>query len=175
MREANNTTHHWTGLKPNPADNFGFIYVIIDHTAGRMYIGRKQYWMSKRIKGCKSKITDKQSPKWKGSCWRESDWRVYKGSSPSFKEWQKKHPDHQYEYKIIRHCRSKGTLHYAEVEALVTSGSLWVRGSDGSHTFFNRQIPATRFRPPDFYDTERWYVEPGELKGAEDTDDTTNI
>ncbi len=159
MTSSTPKDHHWSGLSPRPDQYFGFVYVITDHTTGRLYIGKKQYWMSKRIKGCKTKISDRQSPKWKHCCWRVSDWKLYKGSSKSLAQWMEEHPDNHYEYSIIRQCRSKGTLHFAEVEALVRSGSLWIREEDGEHVFFNRQIPATRFRPPSFYGSEPWDVE----------------
>jgi len=156
------TEHHWIGCTPNPHDYFGFIYLITDLTSGRMYLGKRQYWSSRqRIKGCKSKVTDRQSPKWKPCCWSESDWRFYKGSSKSFAKWQEEHPNHEYEYRIIRECRCRGTLHYAEVEAQVKCGALTARDSDGEKIFFNRQIAACKFVPPIIYKDEWWLVDLG--------------
>lgn len=149
--------HHWIGPTPNPHDYFGFIYEITDETSGKKYIGKKQYWMAKRVSGCRAKVSDRQSKKWKPNCWRESDWRTYEGSSKTLKGWMKDHPDHKYSYRIIRQCRSRGTLHYAEVEALVKSGAIWrLQESTGDHLYFNRQIPATRFRPVAEYAEEYW-------------------
>ena len=145
---------HWVGLKANPHDYLGFIYMIVDENTCRKYIGRKNYWLKKQgVKGCKSAVADKSSPKWKAKCWKESPWREYKGSSPSFKKWQKQYPEHTYTYHIIRQCRNRSELHYAEVEELVSRGALWKMISDPSEgdydshfEYFNRQIPATKFR-----------------------------
>jgi len=154
------TDHHWIGVKPNPHEYFGFIYVITDVTAGRYYVGKKQYWAARRIKGCRSKVTDKRSSKWKSKCWSESDWRFYKGSSKNLQAWMEDHPTHQYEYRIVKQCRAKGTLHYSEIEALVRSGCLWIRSCEtGEPLFFNRQIPACKFRPQDFYGEEEWLID----------------
>lgn len=148
---------HWRGIKANPHDYLGFIYEIVDLTCGRKYVGRKQYWLVKNgtRKGCKNLVSDKRSDRWKPSCWVESDWRSYKGSSPSFTKWMKKFPDHEYSFNIVRQCYNKSELHYAEVEELVMRGALWKRinnlGStdgvaDSDYEYFNRQIPATKFR-----------------------------
>ena len=63
----------------------------------------------------------------------------------------KKFPDHTYSYHIIRQCRNKSELHYAEVEELVMRGVLRKRinpdgVADSDYEYFNRQVPATRFR-----------------------------
>jgi len=150
--------HHWIGCNPNPHDFFGFIYLITDMTSGKKYIGKRQYWASRpRVKGCKSKVTDKQSDKWKSCCWKEADWRLYSGSSKSLTKWMEEHPTHEYEFRILRQCRSRGSLHYAEIEAQVASGSLWKRDRDGK-IFFNRQISACKFVPPAHYEEEEWLI-----------------
>lgn len=66
-------------------------------------------------------------------------------------------PEHEYEFRIIKQCRSRGTLHYSEIEAMVRSGCIWRRRLDTAEPlFFNRQIPACKFRPPAFYGEEEW-------------------
>ena len=141
---------HWGGLKADPYHYLGFIYLIEDKTTGRSYVGRKQYWVAKQVKGCKSKTTDKRHPKWRGKCWKESNWRDYQGSSPSMKKWREGNPDNEYVHTILCQCYSKSELHYKEVEELVLRGVLWKKLPDGSdHEYFNRSIPATRFRVAD--------------------------
>jgi hypothetical protein len=147
---------HWGGLKANPHQHLGFIYLIEDVTAGRKYIGRKNYWLKKSgAKGCKTAIADKTSEKWKPSCWKESSWRTYKGSSPSFQKWQEKYPEHEYSYTILRQCRNRSEIHYGEVEELVLRGAMWktvvpIEGEedswDSNYEYFNRLIPSTKFR-----------------------------
>lgn len=127
------------------------MYEIVDETENRRYIGKKQYWFHKRIRGCKSiGTTDKRSDSFKEHCWKETDWKKYKGSSPSLREWMKKHKDHEYSYTIIKQCYSKSELAYAEVEMLVLSGAPWKKHPMGEgHLYFNIAIPAIKFRVQD--------------------------
>jgi len=146
---------HWVGLKADPYHYFGFIYIITDETTGRKYIGKKQYWSAKhRIKGCKSKVTDRQSKQWKCKCWKDHNWRDYKGSSPSLAKWMKDNPDNNYTYEIIKQCRSKGSLHYHELKMLWDMNVLTETFEDGEYVYFNRSIGAIKFRPPKFVEWE---------------------
>lgn len=147
---------HWEGLKADPYHYFGFVYLIEDLTIGRKYIGRKQYWMAMQRKGCKSRVTDRQGDKWKCRCWKESEWRTYKGSSPSLNKWMIQNPDNEYKYTIIKQCRSKGTLHYQELKELWKEDVLAIRHPDNPevYLYFNRSIGAIRFRPPEYRESE---------------------
>jgi hypothetical protein len=101
-------------------------------------------------RGCKSVVTDRASPKFKSQCWKESDWKTYIGSSKTFREFIKEEGEESFTFEIIRLCRSKSHLHYAEVEAMVEYAVLWKCDENGDHLAFNRQIPATRFRVKDY-------------------------
>ena len=139
---------HWQG-KPDPDNHLGFIYLIKDETAHKYYVGKKQFWLAKRAKGCKGSSTDKRSKDWKQKCWVESDWMNYKGSSPTLFKWMRQYPDNLYTYHILHQCYSKSELHYKEIEELVLRGVMWKRGEDGDYLYFNRSIPAIRFRVTD--------------------------
>ena len=123
--------------------------MIQDKTTNKYYIGKKQYWVTKRAKGCSHSSTDRRSDGWKQKCWVENDWHTYKGSSPTLRKWMKQHPTHEYEYHILFQCYSKSELHYKEIEELVLKGVMWKRGTDGDYLFFNRSIPGIRFRVSD--------------------------
>lgn len=144
---------HWEGLKADPYHYLGFIYRI-EHVDGGAYIGRRQYHYIKqpRKRGCKTLVTDKSSPKWKPSCWVESDWREYTGSSKKFNEFIEQEGKDKFRFEIIKQCHTKAHLHYAEVEALVEYGVLWKKNTEGRYIYFNRQIPATRFRVANYGD-----------------------
>jgi len=143
-KEATN----WCGLKPNSTKFFGFIYLITNKLTGRLYIGKKQYWMKKNIKGCKSVITDKQALNWKPECWRESDWRNYKGSSNDLTKDIREFGTDNFQFKIIKHCRSRGSLTYSEIAEQVLSGCLWRILADGVPLYYNKRIAAVKFKPP---------------------------
>jgi len=146
---------HWGGIQAEPDKFFGFLYLITHVKSGRMYIGKKQYYTAKqKVKGCKSKITDRQSPKWKLCCWKESDWRTYKGSSNSLAKFMKENPDDEFTYTIIRQCRSRGTLHYGELKELWKRDVLAAEQEDGSPLYWNLSIGAIKFRPPKIYKEE---------------------
>ena len=147
---------HWVGEDINPYHYFGFIYLITDKTSGRLYVGKKQLWSARRVmKGCKSKVTDRQSPKWKSCCWKEMPgWRKYKGSSKALDKWQKEYINNEYEYRILYQCRSKGTLHYRELKELWNRNVLTEKMDDGEYLYFNRSIGAIKFRPPAFFSEE---------------------
>lgn len=147
---------HWIGLKADTKDNFGFIYIIRDKTIGRAYIGKKQFWAKKpKTKGCKTAVADKGSPKWKHCCWKESDWRTYRGSSKSLAKHMKEFPDNDYEYEILYLCRSRGVLTYSETQEQWRRDVLGMKMTDGNtYRYWNRAIGAIKFRPPAFMSEE---------------------
>lgn len=139
---------HWVGQKANPHEFFGFIYVIEDQTTGKAYVGKKQYWVKKpRSKGCKTAVADKRSKRWKSSCWRESDWRTYSGSSKEWNKYLKEHPNHKVVFKILHQCPTRALLHYMEIQEMVDRRVLTTLLPDGSLKYFNMMIPAVKFRP----------------------------
>ena len=103
--------------------------------------------MKKNVKGCKSVITDKQG-NWKSKCWRESDWRTYKGSSNDLTKDIKELGPKAFEFRIIKHCRSRGSLTYSEIAEQVLSGCLWRLLTDGVPLYYNKRISAVKFKPP---------------------------
>ena len=139
-------------MKADTKNYLGFLYCITHSETGRMYVGKKQYFYIKqpRKKGCKSLISDKSSPRFKGSCWTENGWRDYTGSSKDFNKFLKTEGNDKFTFEIIRQCRSKSELHYGEVEEMVVRGVLWKKDADGEYIYFNRQIGATRFRIPNY-------------------------
>lgn len=164
---------HWVGLKADTKNYFGFIYIIRDLTTGRAYIGKKQFYLAKsKMRGCKSKVADRQSPKWKSCCWRESDWRVYKGSSNSLEKFMRENPTHTYEYEIIKLCRSRGVLTYSEIQEQWSRDVLGTKMEDGNFRYFNRMIGAVKFRPPSFQSKESNKKRSDSLMGRKFTDET---
>lgn len=141
---------------PDPGKYFGFIYLITNLLTGKLYIGKKQYWMKKsKVVGCKSlSTTDKQSPHWKEKCWGQSDWKTYMGSSKDLTKDIKVLGVRNFTFQIIKQCRSRGTLFYSEVEEQVLRGCLWRQKEDGDFLFYNKQIAAVKFRPSAYYGEE---------------------
>lgn len=148
---------HWVGVKAEPDKYYGFIYLITNNKTGLKYIGKKNYWFKKRVAGCKAVgVTDRQDPKWRHKCYKESDWKTYRGSSKHLTKDIKEYGKENFEYCIIKQCRSKGTLSYSEVEAMIKYGvmtELSDKGSDG-YAYYNRTVPHIRFKVPKVYHEE---------------------
>ena len=131
----------WTGAQVDPNKHFGFVYRLMDLNTGFFYIGKKNIWLKKsHVKGCKSAVAAPQSPKWKSCCWKESDWRTYNGSSKYWTQHLRDNHDHDYERRVIVCCQTKGVLHFAELVAIILSGSM--TNPNG----FNHACPNIKFR-----------------------------
>lgn len=133
----------WQGLEPNPDKYFGFVYLIICDTNNKKYIGKKQYWMAKpKTKGCKTKVTDKSSEKWKQECWKESNWKDYTGSSKQFNELIKQEGIENFTFIILGQYVTKGDLYYAEIKEQIK------RGVMETDEYYNGQVAGIKFKPP---------------------------
>ena len=138
---------HWEGEKADPYHYFGFVYCITHLPTGRKYLGKKQYYNSKREHGCSRRCTDRQSKDFKLKCWKESNWRVYKGSSPSLKKFMEEINDEsQFSYKILEQCRSKSILHYTELKTLWEHDVMRAKFEDGTFMYFNNSIGSIKFK-----------------------------
>ena len=89
--------------------SFGFIYEIKNTVTGKMYSGKKQ---------CNSRI--KRKP-WKGKKrnridYKESDWRLYTGSSVELNADIEKFGKKSFVFTIIKVCDSKWALAYYEIK-----------------------------------------------------------
>jgi hypothetical protein len=106
---------HWQFPEPMDSEEYiGFIYVIRDIEAKRLYLGKKQYRsMGKETKG------------------KESNWRWYISSSNELVQRVKTNGKHKFEFIAIEQYKTKATLSYAETWTLITqeapmAGSVWV-------------------------------------------------
>lgn len=141
---------HWTGQIADPYHYFGFIYRITHVPSGREYIGKKQFYNSKREYGCSKRCTDRQSKDFKLKCWTHSNWRIYKGSSPSLKKYMEElNDDSQFTYEIICQCRSKALLHYMELKILWECDVMREKLEDGGYKYFNNSIGSIKFKIKD--------------------------
>ena len=148
---------HWVGEIPDPDKYFGCIYCITHIPSGRKYIGKKQYYSSKREYGCSRRCTDRQSKDFKLKCWVSSNWRVYKGSSPSLKKFMEEVNDEsQFKYEIICQCRSKSILHYTECMVLHKHDVMQAKFEDGTFKYFNNSVPSIKFKIKE--DLGQWWV-----------------
>lgn len=141
------TQGHWKGQAADPANYFGFIYMITHTPTGRKYIGKKQYYNAKKPPGCSRRVSDRTSKEWKEKCWGPSNWKEYKGSSPSLKKFMESLNDEaQFTYEILIQCRSKAILHYTECRMLFYHDVMQSKFEDGTFKYFNNSIPSIKFK-----------------------------
>lgn len=137
---------HWEGEKANPHNYFGFVYCITHLPSGKKYLGRKQYYNSKKQYGCSKRSTDRQSKAWKPSCWKDSNWRIYTGSSKTLNDLIKEEGKENFKFEILCQCRSKSLLHYWELKLLWHFDVMAEKFEDGTYKYFNNSIGSIKFK-----------------------------
>jgi hypothetical protein len=138
--------HHWQeGLRPDPDNNFGFIYEVRELDTGRRYIGLKQYWFS--AGNAKRRVHDVLHPRWTPHHWKPSDWRTYTTSSKELNEAMAKKGLDNYEFCILAEYTNKRDLLYAEVETILKADALTLVDSEGEYIYYNKRADKA-FRPP---------------------------
>ena len=90
-------------------DNIGFVYLITDLTNDKKYIGKKNFWSTRRLPPLKGK-TRRRTVK------KESDWKEYFGSSEYVKLLLEESGQERFKREIIRLCKSKGEMSYYEAK-----------------------------------------------------------
>lgn len=124
----------------NPSEWYGFIYRITELDTGREYIGKKQFTKLRRkvIKNRKNKKHVRS----------ESDWREYTGSSTELNEAIIAKGKLNYKFEILTLHKSKGSLHYAEVQRQINEDVLRTKLPSGQRKYFNKAINSVKFLPP---------------------------
>lgn len=95
-----------------PKENaFGFIYEITNNALAepKKYIGKKQCISKIKRKPLKGKKRNRLDTK-------ESDWKIYTGSSKELNEDIKKYGKENFTFKILEWCNSKFELGYKEIK-----------------------------------------------------------
>lgn len=106
-------TWHYQGEVFNPEESelepyIGFVYCITEIDTGKKYIGKKNFWSTRRLPPLKGK-------KRKRVVKKESDWQTYYGSNEQLKLLVEERGGDAYHREILKLCKSKGELSYAEL------------------------------------------------------------
>lgn len=133
---------HWAcEFDFDPSNWFGFIYRIVELNTGKEYIGKKQFTKLRRkvVKGRQNRKHVKS----------DSDWKTYTGSSEHLNAAMEKNNKDQFLFIIESLHKTKGSLHYAEIQKQVFEDVLRAMLPDGSSKrYYNKQIAAIRYMPP---------------------------
>jgi hypothetical protein len=87
----------------------GFVYLITDVSNGKKYVGKKNFWSTRRLPPLKGK-TRKRTVK------KESDWKDYFGSSEQVKLLVESHGRDNFKREILYLCNTKGEMSYLEAK-----------------------------------------------------------
>ena len=88
-------------------DHAGFVYLI--ECAGKYYIGKKTFWLKKKLPPNKSRKRAKVK-------YYESDWKTYCSSSKEMQKLCKENPDGVVR-NILVLCKTKGDMSFFETKA----------------------------------------------------------
>lgn len=138
----------WQGLKPRPDKFFGFIYRIINTVTGKMYIGKKQYHRLNPRRTRKRPLCDTSSELWQPQHWLPSDWEYYKGSCKHLHTDIAQEGEDKFVFEIVTQVSTKGDLSWQEIRTQVESDVLCATDEKGERLYYNGNISAIRFIPP---------------------------
>jgi hypothetical protein len=111
---GNSNNWKWCGMPFEPDEEYlkqyvGFVYLITELDTGMMYVGKKNFWSTRKLPPLKGQ-------KRKRTVTKQSDWRDYYGSNDKLKLLVEQKGGEAYERRILQLCKSKGELSYAELE-----------------------------------------------------------
>lgn len=103
-------TYNETPFESEDIGNYaGFVYLITDVSNGKKYVGKKNFWSTRRLPPLKGK-TRKRTVK------KESDWKDYFGSSEQVKLLVESHGRDNFKREILHLCNTKGEMSYLEAK-----------------------------------------------------------
>ena len=108
VKKVNSTQPPWIGLPSSLTDYEGMVYLILNLTNGKQYIGKKTFWKKikrKPLKGKKRVRRDKV----------KSDYESYWGSSEALKEDVAKLGPDKFKRYCLKVCKTKWDLAYEEL------------------------------------------------------------
>lgn len=141
---------HWIFSKEFEIENFvGFVYCITHKSTNRKYIGKKFFWKTIR-KPIKNRKNRKRITK-------ESDWKIYMGSSKWLLSEIEKFGKEQFEFQILSLHESKSTLAWEETRLLVVNDALRAKLPDGTKKFYNGLICGIKYEVKDETDLEKQF------------------
>jgi hypothetical protein len=136
--------HHWLKFgsdKTFHADTykFGFVYIITNLQTTKAYIGCKQYMI-------KAKFGEK-----------ESNWKVYTGSSKWLNQDIDKIGKKHFKFEIIAEYKNKRSLRYYELYYQMKYNVLasTLEGTD-EQAYYNSRVGGKFFRPVESYEDPEW-------------------
>ena len=120
-------------------NKFGYVYLIVNRTTGKKYIGRKYFTQCRKPRGGKRRVSS------------ESDWKKYYGSSEELKGDRKLLGDNLFKREIISLHKTLGKVNYEETRQLFINNVL-TESMNGEPAYYNSNILG-RYMRKDYYET----------------------
>ena len=120
---------------------YGFVYRIINVVTKQEYIGKKQLKSRNRVK-----VAGRRNRK---IVYRNTNWKKYTSSSKRINEEIEEHGIERFEFIIISLHETKGSLVYKEIHLQITENVMREKLPDGTRKYYNGNISAVKFLPPD--------------------------
>jgi predicted GIY-YIG superfamily endonuclease len=105
-------------LEDFPENCIGFVYLIKNNVNNKIYIGRKSLYSNTNKKLTKKEISEQTGPGRKPTkklVTKESNWKVYMGSSKELLADVKEHGEDKFIREILHLCYSKKQLTFYEI------------------------------------------------------------
>ena len=115
-------------------NKFGYVYLIVNRTTGKKYIGRKYFTQCRKPRGGKRRVSS------------ESDWKKYYGSSPELKQDVKQFGRNSFSREILSLHATKGKVNFEETKQLFINNVLTESLDDGSPAYYNSNILGRYYR-----------------------------
>lgn len=94
---------------PDDENWVGFVYLITDTENNKKYVGKKNFWATRKLPPLKGKTRRRISKV-------ESDWQDYFGSSEEVKFLVEENGRDRFKREILRLCKTKGEMSYYEAK-----------------------------------------------------------
>lgn len=115
-----------------PKDVVGFVYRIVNVKSGKFYIGKKSVISRRKTRiGKREKAKTKTRKTFKIKI-KESDWKVYTGSSKELNADIKKLGEKAFDKQIVEYCFNKKYLNFAEFSHQIKEDVLKVDSYNGN-------------------------------------------
>jgi len=123
---------HWvyTGVNVDISQYFGFVYLVINKTKNKFYIGKKQLWTYKKNTYTKT---------------GKSFWRSYKTSSVQLQLDEKEGDDMS--YHILGVFQTRAWCNYSEAWLQMVLCTITDRDTSGQRKWYNNQVAPIRYIP----------------------------
>ena len=115
-------------------NKFGYVYLIVNRTTGKKYIGRKYFTQCRKPRGGKRRVSS------------ESDWKKYYGSSPELKQDVREFGRNSFSREILSLHTTKGKVNFEETRQLFLNNVLTESLEDGTPAFYNSNILGRYYR-----------------------------